>query len=89
MIAKTVILRELNSKGMQNIANKITSITRSGNRCIYVSAVKLNPIEYRSLKDVLNTYTIGSFDSMSETYIYNDQPVKEYSVRYAIILNTK
>jgi len=86
-IPKTVILKDLNARGLQTIVRKINSISKSGGS-VNVATTNLFASEYSVLQSVLDTYTSGSFDGMQDMYVYDNKPKKEFSVKYLFIRNT-
>lgn len=86
---KKLILDELKAMGRQDIASKITSITSSvysGGSSIDVRAVNLFKAEREVLNALLDTYTDGDFDGMTDSYTYKETS-REHTVKYAFLNN--
>lgn len=67
-------MTELKEKGLVLIASKIVSITYqsyTGGDSVRVKAFGLSDEETSTLKNILNQYQEGSFDSMQDLYTYS------------------
>ncbi len=88
---KKIILDDLKEQGLHRIVNKITSIkykSYSGGCSVDVKTVNLFKTDREILKNILDQYKDGDFNSMEDIYEYRkDGPVKERYAKYVFLNN--